>query len=161
MTLKRYRTFTVPPLSKVAISVTERPMRKLLLVDDDPDMVELLSYHFGGAEWVVFTAATAIEALHEARRVLPDLIVLDLLLPDLDGISVCELLRRQPSTAAIPVLMLTAVEGQLCRLASLEAGADDFVTKTIRPKALVQRALALWQRRQSNALNGAAESALS
>src|SRR4051812_33785005 len=104
-------------------------MLTVLLVDDDPDMLELLNHNFRNAGFTVATAANGMEGLHRARRILPDIIVLDLLLPDLDGISVCEILRKQPSTASIPILMLTAVAGQLSRLAGLEAGADAYLTK--------------------------------
>ena len=118
-------------------------MYKVLLVDDDPDMLELLSTHFTEAGFTILTAANGIQALHRARRHLPELIVLDVFLPDLDGLSVCEILRRQPSTARIPVLMLTALGGQLSRLAGLESGADDYVVKPVRPRDLVRRATML------------------
>jgi DNA-binding response OmpR family regulator len=118
-------------------------MYKVLLVDDDPDMLELLSTHFAEAGFTVLTAANGIQGLHGARRHLPDLIVLDVFLPDLDGLSVCEILRRQPSTARIPILMLTALGGQLSRLAGLESGADDYVIKPVRPRDLVRRATLL------------------
>jgi two-component system phosphate regulon response regulator PhoB len=114
-------------------------MRTVLLVDDDPDLLELLSYHFEQAGFTVLTAATGIEGLHEARRRLPQIIVLDVFLPDLDGLTVCEILRHQPSTACIPVLMLTALGGQLSKLAGLESGANDYVVKPVHPRDLVQR----------------------
>jgi len=121
-------------------------MSKVLLVDDDPDMLELLAFNLRASGFTVFTAATGVQGLHQARRKLPQVIVLDILLPDLDGLTVCEILRRQPSTAQIPVLMLTALSGQLSRLAGLDCGADDYVVKTIRPRDLVRRIAALVER---------------
>ncbi|MFO1498722.1 MAG: response regulator [Verrucomicrobiota bacterium] len=118
-------------------------MFKVLLVDDDRDILEMLAVNFREAGFKVWTAEAGIEALHQARRVLPDAIVLDVLLPDLDGMSVCEILRQQPSTAAIPVLLLTAMGGQISRLAGFESGATDYVVKPIRPRDLVRRVLKL------------------
>jgi len=109
-------------------------------------MLELLGLNLRDAGFTVCTAATGTEALHRARRQLPDLIVLDVLLPDLDGMSVCEILRQQPSTAGIPVLMLTALGGQLSRCAGLESGADDYLVKPIGLRDLVRRVTTLLQR---------------
>jgi len=114
-------------------------MKRILLVDDEADILELYRYNFEAAGFLVHTAACGMEALHEARDVLPDIIILDLLLPDLDGITICEILRKQPSTATIPVVILTAVSGQMCRLAGLEAGADIHLTKPIGPRDLIRR----------------------
>ena len=119
-------------------------MCKVLLIDDDPDMLELISFNLREAGFRVFTAETGIAGLHQARGQLPQVIVLDVLLPDLDGMTVCEILRQQPSTANIPILMLTAVGGQLSRLAGLEAGADEYLVKPIRPRDLVGRVTSLW-----------------
>jgi CheY-like chemotaxis protein len=85
------------------------PRPKLVRAGDDADMLDLLQFSFLASGFTVFTAATAMEGLHRARQRLPDVIILDVLLPDLDGITVCEILRKQPSTASIPVLMLTAL----------------------------------------------------
>lgn len=122
-------------------------MCKVLLIDDDPDVLELLRYQFAGAGYQVTTATDGMSGLREARQITPQLIILDLLLPDLDGMSLCEILRKQPATARIPVLIFTAVEGQICRLASLEAGADDFATKLTRPRDLLIRAQSLLRKR--------------
>jgi len=120
-------------------------MPKILLVDDDPDMLELLAFNFREAGFTILTASTGMEGLHEARRQLPEAIVLDVLLPDLDGLSVCELLRCQPSTAHIPVLMLTALAGQIARLAGFESGANEYLVKPIRPRDIVRRVARLVQ----------------
>jgi DNA-binding response OmpR family regulator len=126
-------------------------MFKILIVDDDPDMLELLRVNFERAGFDVETAASGMEALHHARRLLPDLIVLDVLLPDLDGMSVCEILRRQPSTGDIPVIMHTAIGGQLSRLAGLESGADAYFAKPVSPLDLVDKVLELVRRKSPSA----------
>jgi len=119
-----------------------------LLIDDDLDMLELLAFNLHDAGIRVYTAVNAMAGLHEARRRSPDVIVLDVLLPDLDGMTVCEILRKQPSTAEIPVLMLTALGGQLTRLVGLEAGADDYMVKPIRPRIFVRRVVDLAVRKR-------------
>src|SRR5690242_19580680 len=101
---------------------------RILVVDDEQDMVELLSYNLRSSGFEVLAASNGLEALNKARRDLPDLILLDLMLDGLDGYSVCEILRRQPSTARVPVIMITALAGQIARLNGMAAGADDFIT---------------------------------
>lgn len=122
-------------------------MKRVLLVDDEADILELFRYNFEASGFQVYLAASGIEALRQARDVLPDVIVLDLLLPDLDGMTICEILRKQPSTATIPIVMVTAVSGHICRLAGLEAGADEHLTKPIGPRDLIRRVNALLQRK--------------
>jgi DNA-binding response OmpR family regulator len=94
-----------------------------LVVDDEPDLVELVSFNLRAEGYDVVTAANGLEALDRARAVLPDLIVLDLMMPELDGLSVCEILRRLPSTAPIPVIMLTAWKSELTRIIGMDTGA--------------------------------------
>jgi DNA-binding response OmpR family regulator len=113
--------------------------RKILVVEDDLDLIELLKFNLIQAGFSVTAATDGWEALKKARSLLPDLILLDLMLPELDGFAVCEILRRDTSTAAIPIMILTAVSGQLARLAGIEAGARDYLTKPFSPKQLVQR----------------------
>jgi two-component system alkaline phosphatase synthesis response regulator PhoP len=112
---------------------------KILVVDDEPDMRELISFNLQAEGFNVFTAGTGPEALNQARAVLPDLIVLDLMLPDLDGVAVCEILHRLPSTAPIPIIMVTAWSSELARIIGLEMGADDYLTKPFSPRELVLR----------------------
>src|SRR5580765_2934756 len=100
---------------------------KILVVDDEPEMVELLSFNLQRRGYDVLAATNGLEALNKARQHLPDLILLDLMLEGLDGYSVCEILRRQPSTATVTVIMLTALTGQIARANGMEAGANDFV----------------------------------
>ena len=112
---------------------------KVLVVDDEPDIVELLSHNLEDEGYEVLCATGGMEALNEARRHLPDLILLDLMLPDLDGFSICEILRCQPSTAGIPVVLLTAMAGELPRLHGFESGAADYCIKPIQLANLKQR----------------------
>ncbi|MGD0260086.1 MAG: response regulator [Verrucomicrobiota bacterium] len=110
---------------------------KILIVDDDPDMVELLRLGLTEAGYSTRTAITGKEALQKAKRFLPDLMVLDLLLPDMNGFSVCQQLRRNPPTAAIPILMITVLPGQFPRLVGVEAGANAYLNKPFRVEELV------------------------
>lgn len=113
--------------------------KKILVVEDDADLVELLRFNLKKAGFAVGTAIDGIEALKKARSLLPDLILLDLMLPELDGFAVCEVLRRDPNTASVPVIILTAMSSQLARLTGLEVGANDYITKPFSSKDLLAR----------------------
>lgn len=112
---------------------------KILVVDDEPDIVELIAYNLEAEGYAVITATSGMEALNRARAILPDLIVLDLMLPELDGISVCEILRKLPSTAPIPVIILTAWKSEGARSIGLQTGAEEYMTKPFSPRDLVLR----------------------
>ena len=114
-----------------------------MVVEDDPDLVELLSFNLRACDFAVSTADDGVDALKKTRCIMPDLILLDLMLPELDGFGVCETLRRDPATAGIPIIMLTAMSSQFARLAGLEAGANDYITKPFSPKQLIARVQAL------------------
>jgi len=116
-----------------------RVMPKILVVDDEPDAVELIKFNLKAAGYEVATAADGDEALKKARAVLPDLIVLDLMLPEVDGLEVCKILRRDPKVSGIPIIMLTAKAAEIDRVLGLELGADDYVTKPFSPRELVLR----------------------
>ncbi|HWC58413.1 MAG TPA: response regulator [Verrucomicrobiae bacterium] len=115
-------------------------------MDDDADLVELISFNLKQAGHAIGTAVDGVDALKKARSMEPDLIVLDVMMPELDGFAVCEILRRDPATASIPILMLTALSSELGRLAGLGSGANDFVTKPFSPRILVQRIEELLQK---------------
>lgn len=121
--------------------------KRILAVDDDADLLELLRFTLNKAGFAVGTASDGVEALKKACTLLPDLIVLDVMMPQLDGLAVCEVLRRDPVTAEIPILLLTAASGQLSRLAGLHAGAAEYMTKPFSPKELVARIHELLQSR--------------
>jgi DNA-binding response OmpR family regulator len=113
--------------------------KKILVVDDDADWVELISFNLKKAGFLIGTATNGIDALKKAQSLIPDLIVLDLKLPELDGFAVCETLRRNSATAAIPIIMLTALSGEIARITGLECGATEYLTKPSSPKRLVSR----------------------
>jgi DNA-binding response OmpR family regulator len=112
---------------------------KVLVVDDEPEAVELVEFNLQQAGYSVITAGDGAEALKKARSAQPSLIVLDLMLPEVDGLEVCKMLRRDPATAAIPIVMLTAKAAEIDRVLGLELGADDYVTKPFSPRELVLR----------------------
>ncbi|MBI2928705.1 MAG: response regulator [Verrucomicrobia bacterium] len=118
------------------------------VVDDEPDAVELIAFNLKAAGFNVAAAADGEEALKKARSHLPALIVLDLMLPEVDGLEVCKVLRRDPATAAIPIIMLTAKAAEVDRVLGLELGADDYLTKPFSPRELVLRVKNLLRRGQ-------------
>jgi two-component system, OmpR family, alkaline phosphatase synthesis response regulator PhoP len=103
---------------------------RILIVDDENDFIELLQYKLAGHGYDLIVANDGVQALSQARLLKPDLILLDILLPDLDGLSVCEILRRQPATKKIPVIFMSALSSNVTRrTASMQA--DDFFTKPL------------------------------
>ena len=120
--------------------------QKILIVDDEPEAVELVEFNLKQAGFEVATAADGEAALKQAKAHLPALVVLDLMLPEIDGLEVCKLLRRDPTTAKIPIIMLTAKAAEIDRVLGLELGADDYVTKPFSPRELVLRVRKILQR---------------
>ncbi len=112
---------------------------KILVVDDEPDALEVLGFTLREAGFFPFFAGDGARALRAAREEQPALIVLDLMLPEIDGLEVCKILRRDPATANIPILMLTARSTEMDRVVGLEIGADDYVTKPFSPREVVVR----------------------
>jgi two-component system phosphate regulon response regulator PhoB len=112
---------------------------KILVVDDEPEAVELVEFNLKQAGYVVTTAADGAEALKKARSVVPDLIVLDVMLPEMDGFEICKTLRLDPATVKVPILMLTAKAAEIDRVLGLELGADDYLTKPFSPRELLLR----------------------
>src|SRR6266853_5334229 len=119
---------------------------RILVVDDEPDAIELIAFNLKAAGYDVTSATDGDEALKKARAVLPHLIILDLMLPGVDGLAVCKQLRRDERTAPIPIIMLTAKAAEIDRVLGLELGADDYVTKPFSPRELVLRVKKLLQR---------------
>ena len=113
--------------------------KKLLIVEDNTELAELLRLGLKQAGFAVSTAANGVEALKKARANAPDLVVLDVILPELDGFAVCEALKRANETAKIPVIMLTGLTSEFTRFAGLESGADEYVTKPVSPAQLLPR----------------------
>lgn len=111
---------------------------RILIVDDEHDFIELLQYKLAGHGYELIVASDGVHALSQARQLKPNLILLDILLPDLDGLSVCEILRRQPSTRKIPIIFMSALSGDVTkRTASMHA--EDFFTKPLDLPRLEKR----------------------
>jgi DNA-binding response OmpR family regulator len=113
--------------------------KKVLIVDDNRELLGLLRLSFRAAGFSIATATNGIEALKKARSVAPDLIVLDLILPEMDGFAVCETLRRAPATCSTPIFILSGLTSEFTRLAGLESGANEYFPKPISPQQLVNR----------------------
>ena len=128
---------------------TPRVISRILVVDDEPDAVELVSFNLKNAGFEVVAASDGAEAIRKARTHSPDLIILDVMLPEIDGMEACKLLRRDPATSDIPILMLTARSSEMDRVLGLELGADDYVTKPFSPRELVLRVRKLLRLRES------------
>lgn len=122
----------------------EKP--KILVVEDDPDIQQLVQWHLKAADFQVLAAGDGRLALEMAWRDPPDLVLLDLMLPEVDGLEVCKSLKRDPRTAAVPVLMLTARGEEADRILGLELGADDYIVKPFSPRELVLRVQAILRR---------------
>ena len=120
--------------------------QKILAVDDERHILELISYNLCEAGYDVQTVETGQGALEKAAAFGPDLILLDIMLPDLDGLQVCTQLKRAPGTASIPVIMLTARGDEIDKVLGLEMGADDYVVKPFGVRELVARVKALLRR---------------
>jgi DNA-binding response OmpR family regulator len=123
----------------------------VLIVEDDKDILQLLSYSIQLSGFDVLTSGDGLEALALARRSLPDLILLDLMLPGLDGFDVCKELKRDPETKRIPILMLTARGEEVDRIVGLELGADDYVVKPFSVRELILRIRAILRRSEMDA----------
>lgn len=112
---------------------------KILVVDDEPDALDVLGYKLKEAGFAPIFAQDGARAVTMARDERPALVVLDLMLPVIDGLEVCKILRKDPGTSAIPILMLTARAGEMDRVVGLELGADDYVTKPFSPREVLIR----------------------
>ena len=123
-------------------------MSQILVVEDDPDIADLIRHYLEKSGHAVQVLGSGGAVLPKVRGERPDLIVLDLMLPGLDGLMVCQALRSDPLTAAIPIIMVTARGDEADRIAGLELGADDYVTKPFSAKELVARVSALLRRTQ-------------
>jgi len=118
-------------------------MPRILVVDDEPPIVDLLAYNLRCAHYEVIIARDGQEALEKGRRDCPDLVILDLMLPRLDGLEVCRALRRERD---VPIIMLTARDGEVDRVVGLELGADDYVVKPFSVRELLARVRAILRR---------------
>ncbi len=121
-------------------------MAQVLVIEDSPDIADLIRLFLEKAGHTVVSLASGSQGLRDARARRPDLIILDLMLPGLDGLHVCQALRADRATSSVPIIMLTARSEEADRIRGLEFGADDYVTKPFSPKELVARVAALLRR---------------
>jgi len=123
---------------------------KILLVDDEPDILEILKYNFEKENYIVYTAHDGLKGIEVAKKHNPDLIILDVMMPNLDGIETCRLLREIPNFQKTIIVFLTARGEDYSEIAGFNVGADDYVTKPIRPRSLLARIQALLKRKKIN-----------
>jgi len=125
-------------------------MKSVLMIEDEKDIVDLVEYHLKQSGFSVTSALDGSTGLERARKKKPDLIILDLMLPGMDGKDICRSLKSNPLTQSIPILMLTAKAEETDRLIGFELGADDYVTKPFSPKELVLRVKAILRRKEAD-----------
>ncbi|MGS2738437.1 response regulator transcription factor [Sinomicrobium sp. M5D2P17] len=119
---------------------------RILLVDDEPDILEIVSYNLSTEGYSVSTAGNGLEAISKAKRERPHLVILDVMMPEMDGIEACEQLRKIPELSNTVITFLTARGEDYSQVAGFDAGADDYITKPIKPKVLVSKVKALLRR---------------
>jgi len=126
--------------------LTENKNIKILLVDDDTDILEIISYNLISEGYSVFTSSNGQEAIKKAKKEKPNLIILDVMMPEMDGIEACEKIRKVPELENTLITFLTARGEDYSKLAGFDAGADDYITKPIKPKVLVSKIKSLLRR---------------
>lgn len=119
----------------------------ILLVDDEPDILDIISYNLKAEGYKVKTASSGREGVEKAKKVRPDLILLDVMMPEMDGIEACEQIRKTPGLEHTIIAFLTARGEDYSQVAGFEVGADDYIAKTVKPKVLTSRLKALLRRR--------------
>ena len=131
--------------------------KQILIADDEPDILEIVSYNLGKEGYEVYTAKDGNEAIERAKQLHPDLIILDVMMPKKTGVEVCQILRSQPMFQDTLIIFLTAMSDEASQIKGLETGADDYVNKPISPKVLISRVNALF-RRMNKDENGSGKS---
>jgi len=126
--------------------MTEQGSRSVLVAEDDADIAELVAHHLERAGYATDVVSSGADVLPRARASRPDLVILDLMLPAIDGLDVCRAMRREPGLADVPIIIVTARSEETDRIVGLELGADDYVTKPFSPKELVARVGAVLRR---------------
>lgn len=119
---------------------------KILLVDDEPDILEIVGFNLSNEGYIVITAENGVEAVKKAKKEKPHLIILDVMMPEMDGIEACEIIRQIPELKDVIITFLTARGEDYSQLAGFDVGADDYITKPIKPKILVSKVKALLRR---------------
>jgi two-component system, OmpR family, alkaline phosphatase synthesis response regulator PhoP len=128
--------------------------RKILIVEDDRDIVEMITYNLRADGYEVLSAFTGKDGIALARRERPDLIILDIMLPVMDGFEVCRVLKSTEATACVPIIILSAKSQETDKIVGLELGADDYVTKPFSPRELIARIKAVLRRNQERQPRG-------
>ena len=119
---------------------------KILLVDDEPDILEIVGYNLSNEGYQILTAENGVQAVKKAKKEKPQLIILDVMMPEMDGIEACEIIRKNPELKDTIITFLTARGEDYSQVAGFDAGADDYITKPIKPKVLVSKVKALLRR---------------
>ena len=122
---------------------------KILLVDDEPDILEIVGYNLKNEGYQIFTASNGAEAVKRAKKITPHLILLDIMMPEMDGIEACEKIRNIKSLENVIISFLTARGEDYSQVAGFDAGADDYITKPVKPKVLVSKIKSLLRRVKS------------
>jgi len=126
---------------------------KILLVDDEPDILEIVGYNLSQEGYQISTAVNGKEAIVKAKKVLPHLIIMDVMMPEMDGMEACENIRKIPELNNVIITFLTARSEDYSQVAGFDAGADDYITKPIKPKLLVSKVKALLRRLKESEQN--------
>ncbi|MEI8052783.1 MAG: response regulator transcription factor [Bacteroidota bacterium] len=121
-------------------------LKKILIADDEPDILEILQFNLEAEGYEVSTAKNGVQAIEKAKAIIPDLIILDIMMPGKNGIEVCHYLRTLPAFKNTLIIFLTAMSDDSTEVKGLESGADDYLTKPIRPKVLISKVNALFRR---------------
>ena len=129
----------------------EAKVKRILIADDEPDILEIVGYNLTKEGYEVFTAKDGNEAIEQAKKLNPDLIILDIMMPKKTGTEVCAILRTQPMFEKTMIIFLTALSDEASQIKGLEIGADDYVNKPISPKVLISRVNALFRRANNHA----------
>ena len=119
---------------------------KVLLVDDEPDILEIVGYNLSAGGYQVFTATNGLEAIEVAKKEVPNLIILDVMMPKMDGVEACEQIRKIPELSNTIITFLTARSEDYSQVAGFDAGADDYITKPVKPKVLLSKVKGLLRR---------------
>ncbi len=124
----------------------ENELKKILIADDEPDILEIIGFHLEKEGFITYKAVDGNDAIAKAQKLLPDLIILDVMMPYKSGIEVCTILRQNQQLKDKPIILLTAISDEQTHIKGLESGADDYVNKPISPKVLVSRVNSLFRR---------------
>jgi len=122
---------------------------KILLVDDEPDILEIISYSLESAGYKIYKVNNGLEAIKIAKKIIPDLIIMDLMMPHMNGIDACDAIRKSDNLNDVIITFLSARGEDFSKIAGFEAGADDYITKPIKPKVLLSKVKALLRRKSS------------